>query len=89
MNKQKITAFFDALAPQWDADMIRDDAIIGKILDGAEVASGKRILDVACGTGVLFGDYLARGAAEITGVDISMEMVKIAREKFPGRVEVL
>ena len=89
MNKQKITAFFDALAPQWDADMIRDDAIIGKILDGAEVESGKRILDVACGTGVLFGDYLARGAAEITGVDISMEMVKIAREKFPGRVEVL
>jgi len=89
VNKGKITAFFDALAPQWDADMIRDDAVIGKILDGAQVGPGKRILDVACGTGVLFGDYLARNVAEVTGVDISMEMVKIAREKYPGRVKVV
>lgn len=90
MEKKDIIHFFDHLAPQWDADMIRDDAIIGKILDGAQVRSGAEILDVACGTGVLIPDYLARNAATVTAVDISPEMVKIAREKFPqDNVEIL
>ena len=48
------------------------------------------VLDVACGTGVLFPDYLARGAS-VTGIDISPEMARIAAEKFAGepRVRVL
>ena len=41
------------------------------------------VLDVACGTGVLFPDYLARGVASVTAIDLSPEMVKIARSKFP------
>ena len=88
MNKQEIISFFDRLAPQWDADMIRDDAIVGKILDLGNVTAGVDVLDVACGTGVLFPDYMARGVASLTGIDISPEMVKITREKFP-QVEVL
>lgn len=84
MNKQDVVAFFDRLAPQWDADMIRSDAIIGKIMDGAGIVSGVDVLDVACGTGVLFPDYLARHVGSVTAVDISPEMVKIAAEKFPG-----
>ena len=83
MNKQDIIAFFDRLAPQWDADMIRSDEIIGKILDGAEIAAGDHVLDVACGTGVLFPDYASRKVASVTGIDISPEMAKIASEKYP------
>ena len=83
MNKQDVIAFFDRLAPQWDADMIRHDDIIGKILDCGGVKAGVDVLDVACGTGVLFPDYLQRNVGSLTGVDISSEMVKIAREKFP------
>ena len=83
MNKQDVISFFDRLAPQWDADMIRNDDIIGKILDAAQVTAGADVLDVACGTGVLFPDYLARDVRTLTAVDISPEMVKIAREKFP------
>ena len=83
MNKTDVIAFFDRLAPGWDADMIRSDAIIGKILDNAGVTAGKDVLDVACGTGVLFPDYLSRNVNSLTAIDISPEMVKIAREKFP------
>ena len=83
MNKDDVIAFFDEQASHWDADMIRSDEVIQTILNNANVHSGCRVLDVACGTGVLFGDYLARGAAEITAIDISPEMVKRAREKFP------
>ena len=41
------------------------------------------ILDVACGTGVLFPDYEKRGVGSVTGIDISPEMAKIAQSKFP------
>lgn len=88
MKKEDIISFFDMLAPQWDADMIRYDDIIGMILDGGNVKAGADVLDVACGTGVLFPDYLARNVGSLTGIDISPEMVKIAREKF-SQVEVL
>ena len=83
MRQQDVISFFDRLAPQWDADMIRHDDVIQKILDIANVTPGADVLDVACGTGVLFPDYLARNVGSLTGVDISPEMVKITRQKFP------
>ena len=81
MDKAEIIRFFDAAAAQWDADMIRNDEIIATILDNAGVSEGKTVLDVACGTGVLIPDYLSRKVDSVLGVDISAEMVKIAREK--------
>ena len=83
MRKRDVIEFFDRMAPGWDADLIRNDEVINTILDNAGVKAGVRVLDVACGTGVLFPDYLARGVESITAVDISPEMVRIAREKFP------
>lgn len=91
MNKQDVIQFFDRCAPDWDAEMVKDDAIIATILDNARVAAGQRILDVACGTGVLFPYYLARQAAQVTGIDISPEMARRAAEKFAddSRVQVI
>ena len=88
MNKQDVIAFFDRLAPQWDTDMIRHDHIISHILDNAGIREGIHVLDVACGTGVLFPDYLSRNVASLTAIDISPEMAKIAQSKFP-QVNVL
>lgn len=84
MTKKDIIEFFDKCAPSWDEEMIRDDAIIDTILDNAQVTSGKDILDVACGTGVLIPDYLKRNAKSVTAIDISPEMAKIAERKFAG-----
>ena len=82
VDTEAVRAFFDRLAPQWDAEMIRSDAIIGTILDNACVGPGTTVLDVACGTGVLIPDYLARGVRAVTAIDLSPEMVRIARQKF-------
>ncbi len=82
MNKKEIIDFFDTLAPVWDKDNIHDDEIIDLILEKAEVKNGTRVLDVACGTGVLFPDYIKRGAI-VCGIDISPEMVNIAKSKYP------
>lgn len=83
MKKQDVATFFDQCAPWWDADMIRSEEVITKILDHANIEPNVHVLDVACGTGVLFPDYLQRNVASITGIDISPNMAKIASEKFP------
>ena len=55
------------------------------VVDAAGVKSGQRVLDVACGTGVL-----SRTAAErvgetgsVTGLDINEGMLAVARQKAP------
>lgn len=90
MDKTKIIEFFDKAAPKWDEELIRSDEKINAILDRGGITASVSVLDVACGTGVLFDDYLRRGAARVVGVDISPEMVKIARSKLTDpRIAVL
>lgn len=83
MEKKTVAEFFDRCAPWWDDDMIRNEEIIAAILNNGGIREGVDVLDVACGTGVLFPDYLKRGAASVTGIDISPEMAKRAAAKFP------
>ena len=82
MQQSDVIAYFDSCAPTWDEKNSHNDTIIGKILDNAEITSGMDILDVACGTGILFPYYLERGAASVTGIDISPKMAEIAAAKF-------
>ncbi|MBR4289555.1 MAG: class I SAM-dependent methyltransferase [Oscillospiraceae bacterium] len=88
MEKKDVIAFFDHWAPSWDAEMVKNDAIIGRILDNAEVGSGMDILDVACGTGVMFDYYVNRNVASVTGIDISPEMAKIAAAKYADNPKI-
>ena len=88
MEKRDVIEFFDRCAPTWDAEMVKNDVIIGKILDNAEVGAGLDILDVACGTGVMFDYYLQRGVASVTGIDIAPEMAKIASNKYADQEKV-
>ena len=82
INTNEVIQFFDRLAPNWDADMVGNEDVIKTILDNAGVETGKDILDVACGTGVLIPDYISRGVASVMAIDISPKMVDIAREKY-------
>ena len=60
-DKKAVTAHFDGLAKNWDSAYDRD--VIQEILDAADIRPGVSVLDVACGTGALFTDYLNRGWA--------------------------
>lgn len=91
MNKEEIILFFDNVAENWDAQMIKSDEKIERILDVAEVTAEKVILDVGCGTGVLIPYYLKRNVEKCVGVDISPKMAEIVRKKFKNNknVEIL
>ena len=51
-NKQSSSGFHDGQEPE----------VINRILDLAQIRQGVRVLDVACGSGVLFPYFLERGA---------------------------
>ena len=85
-----VKEFFDYLAEHWDDDYVpaAPERIAAAFF---ACPAGKKVLDVACGTGAMFPELLAAGAAEITGVDISTEMAKRAEKKFAAdrRIKVL
>ena len=82
MDKQSVISFFDNRASRWDEISVQKDSVLNKILDYAGVKTGVKLLDVACGTGVLFDKYIERGVKNFTAIDISPEMVKKAQEKY-------
>ncbi len=82
VNTNDIISFFDFHAEKWDLYQDRNEEVIEKILDFGGIKKGISVLDVACGTGILFPDYKQRQVASVTGVDISPEMVKVAKRKF-------
>ena len=89
MDKKEITAFFDSYADSWDADMVKTQWKIDKILNAANITEGKSVLDIACGTGVLIPDYISRKVAKCVAVDISENMIRIARCKFSDYENVI
>jgi demethylmenaquinone methyltransferase/2-methoxy-6-polyprenyl-1,4-benzoquinol methylase len=83
MDKELIREFFNGFAPNWDNEPIAEKEIIDTILQNAGIKENINVLDIACGTGVLFSFYLEHNVKSITAVDLSPEMVKIAKSKFP------
>ena len=81
MDKNEMIAYFDRRAPYWDRENQADPAVIRAILDNAQIGPGQDVLDVACGTGVLFPFYSERKVRSLTAIDLSPAMVKIAGEK--------
>lgn len=57
-----------------------------ELADAARVDRGHRVLDVACGTGVVARECSGRIGAEgsVVGIDISGEMLDVARRTAPG-----
>ncbi len=76
--------FVPALFAEW----------VPRVLEAARVAHGARVLDVACGTGILARAAAERGAAA-SGLDVNPGMLAVARRHRPdlewreGRAEAL
>lgn len=84
MNNNDIISFFNKEAQTWDLNAIKQDFIIDTIFDKAGINNKTDVLDVGCGTGVLIDDYLKRNVHSLTAIDISFEMIKVAKSKYPN-----
>jgi ubiquinone/menaquinone biosynthesis C-methylase UbiE len=82
---------YEAIAPAYDDFTAHHnyDLWLGELLPKLEKHEivGKRLLDVACGTGKSFIPMLEQGW-EVTACDISPAMVELAREKVGDRAKL-
>jgi len=70
----------DAYTKQYFNDLT-DLPYIDKFL--LKLPASAKILDIGCGPGT-FTQYLQQKGFEVEGIDLSEEMIKIAKEKVPG-----
>jgi SAM-dependent methyltransferase len=66
-----------------DAPAITDAAAMRVLLDAMKVRATDVVLDVACGPGVVAA-AIAREGAHVTGVDVTPEMIALARQRCAG-----
>jgi SAM-dependent methyltransferase len=82
---------YEAIAPVYDEFTAHHDydLWLGQLMPKLEKHGipGRRLLDVACGTGKSFIPMLEKGW-EVTACDISPKMVAIAREKVGDRAKL-
>ena len=70
------------------AGRLRAERRAALVLEGARVGPGSKVLEIGCGTGVLT-EIFARSGADITSVDLSPELLQVARERGLPRVRFL
>src|SRR5262249_48673772 len=82
---QRQAAAFDAIGERYDdafphksAQIIATQWMIDRLTPGA------RVLDVGAGTGVPTAGMMVESGLEGVGIDVSAEMLRIARHNVPG-----
>jgi demethylmenaquinone methyltransferase/2-methoxy-6-polyprenyl-1,4-benzoquinol methylase len=77
-----VKAFFDRLADNWDENCLHDPKKIAAVVTLANIGMGTHVVDIGCGTGIMFEEILSRKPAELLGIDLSDKMIAIAKSKF-------
>ena len=77
-------AAFDVIGAQYDdAFPHKSGQIIATQWLVDRLSPSSRVLDVGCGTGVPTASMLAEAGMELTGIDVSAEMLRLARSNVP------
>jgi SAM-dependent methyltransferase len=76
-----VAAWYDQLVGKGGSDYHQHVVLPATMAMLGEL-SGKRVLDLCCGQGVLVADLLKAGAAGVLGVDASPRLVEAAKRRF-------
>lgn len=82
MDSTNVKEYFSRLAGGWDNSTACSPEKLRRIADCCDIRPGQRVVDIACGTGVMFPFLLAKEPEFLLGVDICDEMARKARSKF-------
>jgi 2-polyprenyl-3-methyl-5-hydroxy-6-metoxy-1,4-benzoquinol methylase len=84
---KKTIDYYDKIADDYNRSGAA--VVVGNIIDRfSALLQGKKVLDVACGPGHDCR-YLTQQGFECLGVDLSKNMIELARNNFGGRYEVM
>ncbi|MBR6439936.1 MAG: class I SAM-dependent methyltransferase [Aeriscardovia sp.] len=79
-NLEEVRKYFDSKAQGWDERQHPEEVKMMRILEKGGVKG--KVLDVACGTGVMIPFYFEAGVREVVGIDLSPKMIEEAERKF-------
>ncbi|HMD02847.1 MAG TPA: class I SAM-dependent methyltransferase [Candidatus Baltobacteraceae bacterium] len=82
MKAGAATGSFDELAETYERYRIGYADELYELVIEDRLPAGARVLDVACGTGLVSAEFAARGY-DVTGLDISEPMLAHARRRVP------
>ena len=80
-NNNEQAAFFNEKAATWDAKDNHTSALPGLFTELAGIHENSCVLDIGCGTGIMFPAFIQAHAHHITALDLSTEMLKQAQQK--------
>jgi predicted TPR repeat methyltransferase len=85
---EHIGGYYDAIASLWDEEQkdssYGTEALMRAIAMCGEEAIRRTALDIGCGSGGRMVRVLEAHAFQVTGIDCSAEMLKIAHERHPA-----
>jgi len=80
-NSSKAAILYDKIAVSYAQEFGRPNEHLAEFL--SMLPKSGKILDAGCGTGA-DADYMASRGFKVIGVDLSGEMVRLARKSYPG-----
>src|SRR5690242_6365786 len=80
----EVAQWYDSLVGESGSEYHREVVLPG-VLKLLDVQPGQKLLDLACGQGVLCRILHERGA-EVTGIDAAESLIKVARERGPAEI---
>lgn len=84
---ESTATIYDRAAGNWQRHepiLLSDFTARPFLLDWCEPVQGAKVLDLGCGEGYVGRQLLERGAASVTGIDVSAEMIENARAQVPA-----
>lgn len=85
-NEEIMDSFFSSLAPSWDSKKSIEEA--DEILSPLDLKAGEKVIDIACGKGVMTGHIARKTKTQVIGVDISKKMIELAEKEYAGNALV-
>jgi len=76
-----MATFFDRLAPDWDNAPLKYE-VREKLTAMMDLPPNSVIVDAGCGKGVMFEHLMKKEPSKIIAIDVSGEMIRLAKELF-------
>lgn len=83
MDSKELGKKYDQISEWWNHEIARINPGIDYVKRGMEfIAQNSKVLDIGCGSGRLI--ELFKKNHQVTGIDLSIEMIKMAKTKHPA-----